>query len=52
MEITANATTVTAFNATVGWALGLPIHEMIYSPSKRPFTLANEAKPLTQLFGA
>ncbi|MEM1294354.1 MAG: DUF1501 domain-containing protein [Verrucomicrobiota bacterium] len=48
--ITNKATKVTTFNATLGWALGLPINETIFSPSQRPFTLASRAKPITELF--
>lgn len=38
-------------NATIGYALGLPLDQVIYSPSKRPFTLADKGQPLTHLFG-
>ncbi|MCB1064696.1 MAG: DUF1501 domain-containing protein, partial [Verrucomicrobiae bacterium] len=38
------------FNATIGYALGLPLNQVLYSPSKRPFTVAQNGKPLTQLF--
>ncbi|MDZ4289052.1 MAG: DUF1501 domain-containing protein, partial [Prosthecobacter sp.] len=38
------------FNATIGYALGLPLDQVIYSPSKRPFTVADKGQPLTQLF--
>jgi hypothetical protein len=37
-------------NATIGYALGLPLDQVVYSPSKRPFTLADKGQPLTQLF--
>ena len=39
------------FNATIGYALGLPLDNVIYSPSKRPFTVADKGQPITQLFG-
>lgn len=52
IEITADKTDVTTFNATVAWALGLPVREIVYSPSKRPFTVANGATPLTHLFAS
>ena len=32
-------------------ALGLPLDQVIYSPSKRPFTIADKGQPITQLFG-
>ncbi len=37
-------------NATIGYALGLPLDQVIYSPSKRPFTVADKGQPLTHLF--
>ena len=37
-------------NATIGYALGLPMDQVIYSPSKRPFTVADKGQPLTHLF--
>jgi hypothetical protein len=39
-----------AINATIAYALGLPLDQVIYSPSKRPFTIADKAQPLTRLF--
>ncbi|TDU64268.1 uncharacterized protein DUF1501 [Prosthecobacter fusiformis] len=38
------------FNATIAYALGLPLDQVIYSPSKRPFTIADKGKPITNLF--
>ncbi|MCB1230914.1 MAG: DUF1501 domain-containing protein [Verrucomicrobiae bacterium] len=38
------------FNATIGYALGLPLNQVLYSPSKRPFTVAHDGQPLAQLF--
>jgi hypothetical protein len=37
-------------NATIGYALGLPLDQVIFSATKRPFTLADKGQPLTQLF--
>jgi hypothetical protein len=37
-------------NATLGYALGLPLDQVIFSPTKRPFTLADKGKPVTGLF--
>ncbi len=37
-------------NATIGYALGLPLDQVIYSPTKRPFTVADKGQPLVQLF--
>lgn len=39
------------FNATIGYALGLPLDQVLYSPSMRPFTLADKGQPLVELFG-
>lgn len=49
-EIEDHKVDVTQFNATVAWALGLPVNETVYSPSRRPFTIANKATPLVDLF--
>lgn len=37
-------------NATIGYALGLPLDQVIYSPTRRPFTVADKGQPLTHLF--
>ncbi len=39
------------FNATIAYALGLPLDQIVFSPSKRPFTVADKGQPLTHLFG-
>ncbi len=39
------------FNATIAYGLGLPLDQVIYSPSKRPFTVADKGAPVTQIFG-
>jgi hypothetical protein len=39
------------FNATIAYGLGLPLDQIIYSPSKRPFTVADKGAPVTQIFG-
>jgi hypothetical protein len=38
------------FNATIGKALGLPLEEVVMSPSARPFTLADKGKPVLDVF--
>jgi hypothetical protein len=48
--VTEGTTTPMDFNATIGYALGLPIDQVIVSPSGRPFTIADKGKPATQLF--
>ena len=41
---------VPSFNATIAYALGLPLKQIVKSPSRRPFTVANKAEPVTALF--
>lgn len=38
------------FNATIAHALGIPHDQVIMSPSKRPFRIANKGKPVTDVF--
>lgn len=45
-----NKVMVPDFNATIAYALGLPLEETVYSPSKRPFTVADKGRPVTSLF--
>lgn len=49
-DIVENPVTVPDFNATIAHALGLPLEKEIYSPSGRPFTVADKGRPLTELF--
>jgi uncharacterized protein (DUF1501 family) len=50
-SIQEKAVTIPDFNATIGYALGLPLDQVLYSPSMRPFTLADKGQPVTSLFG-
>ncbi len=50
-KVVEGSTTIPDLNATIGYALGLPLDQVLYSATKRPFTLADKGKPLTQLFG-
>ena len=50
-EIVADQVTVPDFNATIAHAMGLPLREKVISPSKRPFTVGNQGKPVLSLFG-
>jgi len=50
-KVVEGSTTIPDLNATIGYALGLPLDQVLYSPTKRPFTVADKGKPLTQLFG-
>lgn len=45
-----NPVQIADFNATIAHALGLPLDQILYSPSKRPFTVASKGKPVLDLF--
>ena len=49
-EVAENQVSPPDFNATIGYALGLPLDQVLYSPTKRPFTLADKGKPITSIF--
>ena len=51
IEVTENKINVPDLNATIGYALGLPLDQVLFSPTKRPFTVADKGQPLTSLFG-
>jgi uncharacterized protein (DUF1501 family) len=40
-EVVENPVSIPNFNATIAHALGLPLDHVLYSPSKRPFTVAD-----------
>jgi hypothetical protein len=42
--------TIADFNATIAYALGLPLEEQFFSKSGRPFKVAHDGKPLARLF--
>ena len=50
-EVVENKVNIPDFNATVAYALGIPLDTVLYSPSKRPFTVADKGQPITQIFG-
>ena len=50
-EVVEGKTAVPDFNATIAYGLGLPLDQVIYSPSKRPFTIADKGQPIVSLFG-
>ncbi len=50
-KATENPITIPDFNATIAYSLGIPLDQVLYSPSKRPFTVTDKGQPLTQLFG-
>lgn len=49
-QVAADKVSPPDLNATMAYALGLPLDQVIYSPSKRPFTVADKGQPLTHLF--
>ena len=42
--------TIPDFNATIAHSLGLPADKTLYSPTRRPFQIADQGKPVTSLF--
>jgi hypothetical protein len=38
------------FQATIGHAMGLPIDEVVMSPSNRPFTVGDKGVPVVEIF--
>jgi hypothetical protein len=38
------------FLATIGHAMGLPVEEVVMSPSNRPFTVGNTGVPVIDIF--
>ncbi|MDH3590910.1 MAG: DUF1501 domain-containing protein [Planctomycetota bacterium] len=49
-EVIADMVKVEDFNATLAYALGLPLEFKVYSPSGRPFKVAHDGKPVKALF--
>lgn len=50
-EVVDDVITIPDFNATIGHALGLPLDQVVTSPTKRPFKLADKGVPITKIFG-
>jgi|GEM_PF-3242864 len=48
-NVTEKNVQITDPNATIGYALSLPLDQVLYSPSKRPFTVADKGKPVLRL---
>jgi hypothetical protein len=48
-EVVEQKVEIPDLNATIAYALGLPLDEIIYSPTRRPFTLSDKGQPITQL---
>lgn len=49
-EVEKDEITIPDFNATIGFALGLPLEEAVLSPSGRPFKVADKGKPVSAVF--
>lgn len=49
-EVVQDKMQIQDMNASIAYALGLPLDQIIYSPSKRPFTIADRGQPVTNLF--
>jgi hypothetical protein len=49
-EVVDDVITPPDFNATVGYALGLPLDEIVMSSTGRPFKVADKGKPVVKLF--
>jgi hypothetical protein len=49
-EVVENKMRIQDFNASIAYALGLPLDHVMYSPSKRPFTIADKGQPIPSLF--
>jgi Protein of unknown function (DUF1501) len=49
-DVVAGKVQVPDFNATIGYALGLPLDQVVLSPQGRPFTFADKGRALTALF--
>ncbi|MCA9188432.1 MAG: DUF1501 domain-containing protein [Pirellulaceae bacterium] len=50
MEVTDDLVTVKDFNATIAHAMGLPLDRKVFSPSRRPFTIADDGQPILKVF--
>jgi len=48
--VAADKMSIPDFNATIAYALGLPLDEVVMSSSKRPFKVADKGKPATKIF--
>jgi len=49
-EVKDNPVQIPDFNATIAYAMGLPVEQEEFSPSGRPFTVAHKGQPITALF--
>jgi hypothetical protein len=49
-EVADKQVSVQDFISTVGYAMGLPVDEVVMSPSNRPFTVGDKGNPVTDIF--
>lgn len=49
-KVVEDAVSVQDFNATIAHAMGLPIDRVVFSPSGRPFRIADKGNPVMPLF--
>lgn len=49
-EVEQDLVTVPDFNATIAYAIGIPLDTEVFSPSRRPFKVADDGQPVTALF--
>ncbi len=49
-SVVENKVDITDFNASIAYGAGLPINQVIYSPSMRPFTVGHKGEPILDLF--
>ncbi len=49
-EVVEDMVTVPDFNATIATAMGIDVKKKVDSPSGRPFTVADDGEPVTELF--
>lgn len=49
-EVAEDEITIPDFNATLGYALGLPLEQPVIAPNERPFRIADKGRPVTSIF--
>jgi uncharacterized protein (DUF1501 family) len=49
-EVADKQATPQDFLSTIGYAMGLPVDEVVMSPSNRPFTVGDKGTAITELF--
>jgi uncharacterized protein (DUF1501 family) len=49
-EVAAKRITIPDFNASIAYALGLPLDQVVISSSKRPFKIADKGVPVPAIF--